>query len=85
MELVYVEWEDASGPDSLDSVWVDRTQAKPAPAVVFKQVGFVVEADDTALVLTEAYSDELMSRRTRIPRGMIRRLVKLNPDRKPRR
>lgn len=77
MELVYIEWEDASACDEHGG-WIDRPSA-PEPIVhVFKQVGFVYSIDLHAVVLTEAYTDVAMSPRTRIPLGMIRRWVDLD-------
>jgi hypothetical protein len=45
---------------------------------MFKQVGFIVSVDESALVLTEAYNEDQMAPRTRIPVGMIRRIVDLD-------
>jgi len=77
MQLVYVEWEDASAPDS-GEVWVHREDAEPVSPHMFRQVGFVVDADLDCIVLTEAHSDTLMAPRTRIPLGMVRRWVDLD-------
>lgn len=77
MELVYIEWEDASTVD--EAGWVCCDGAPAAEPHVFKQVGFVTDADPWALVLTEAYSADSMAPRTRIPLGMVRRLVPLDP------
>lgn len=77
MELVYVEWEDASACDATTG-WVQRDDA-PVPTVhVFKQVGFVVDIDGSAVILTEAYGPDHMAPRTRIPLGMIVRWVYLD-------
>lgn len=76
-QLMYVEWEDASDVD--DSLgWVTRADAKPAKAVIIRQVGFVTEVDGEALVMTQAFSDELMASRTRIPLGMVRKALDLS-------
>jgi hypothetical protein len=75
MELVYLEWEDASGLDS-DS-WVPLENAGADQPTVFKQVGFVVDINLDAIVLTEAYSDAQMAPRTRIPLGMVRTCIYL--------
>lgn len=77
MELVYLEWEDASGVDSTLG-WVEREGAVEPRPHIFRQVGFVVEIDIDAVVLTEAYSDDHMAPRTRIPMGMVRRWVDLS-------
>jgi len=77
MELLYVEWEDASSADSPG--WTYIAGATPAEVRVFKQVGFVFDADPWCIVLTEAYDRHQMGPRTRIPMGMIRRAVYLDP------
>lgn len=76
MQLVYIEWEDASGCD--EAGWVDRATAAKPIVHIFRQVGFVVEADEHALVLTEAHSLDAMAPRTRIPAGMVRRYIDLD-------
>ncbi len=77
MELVYIEWEDASGVDA-EMGWVDIDTA-PEPIVhLMRQAGFVTAIDLDAVVLTEAYGPHGMSPRTRIPLGMIRRWVDLD-------
>lgn len=77
LELVYIEWEDASSCEATTE-WVDRANAPAPQPVIFRQTGFVVEIDLDAVVLTEAYSSELMAPRTRIPMGMVRRCVHLD-------
>lgn len=77
MQLVYIEWEDASAVDETQG-WVDRATAAPAAVRVFRQAGFVVDCDLDAIVLTEAYDEHNMSPRTRVPLGMIRRWVDLD-------
>lgn len=80
MELVYVEWEDASAVD--DHVgWIDRASPVEPKRQVFHQAGFVFDMDLEAIILTEAYNDDHIAPRTRIPLGMIRRLVHLDPKR----
>lgn len=77
MQLVYIEWEDASSVD--EPGWVFRDEDAPAPeAHLFRQVGFVAGCDMHAIVLTEAYSDSQMAPRTRIPLGMVRRFIDLD-------
>lgn len=76
MQLIYIEWEDASSVDVPG--WVDRDTAPKAEPHIFRQVGFVADADEHALVLTEAYNVDAMAPRTRIPVGMIRRFVDLS-------
>lgn len=77
MNAVYIEWEDASAVDQPG--WVDRGTAEPAVPHTFRQVGFVYSIDLHAVVLTEAYSTNNMAPRTRIPLGMVRRWVDLDP------
>lgn len=77
MELVYLEWEDASSSDD-HTGWHDRATASPPVVRIFKQVGFVVDCDLDAVILTEAYDDDCMGPRTRIPLGMVRRWVDLD-------
>lgn len=80
MQAVYVEWEDASNADGGET-WVFRKGVAAAKPVVFKQLGFLHSVDEHAVVLTEAYSTELMAPRTRIPAGMVRRFIELDiPD-----
>lgn len=77
MELLYVEWEDAGSVDV--GTWIDREGAPEPTPHMFRQVGFVNDADLESITLTEAYSDDQMAPRTRIPMGMIRRVVYLDP------
>ena len=77
MELIYIEWEDASAVDD-NTGWHDRDTI-PVPKIhIFKQVGFVVDANLEAIILTEAYNADFVAPRTRIPLGMIRRWVNLD-------
>lgn len=79
MELVYVEWEDASDVDA-SLGWVNREDARAPELHIFHHAGFVCDIDPWALTLTAAYSDNQMAPRIRIPIGMIRRFVYLDPD-----
>lgn len=79
MDLVYIEWEDASSVDETTG-WVFREDAPIPEKHIFCQVGFVVDMDLEALILTEAYSSNQTAPRTRIPLGMLRRVVRLDPD-----
>ena len=79
MELVYIEWEDASAVDDTTG-WVPRGDEAPKPVKhMFHQTGFIVDIDNEAVILTEAYSHDFTAPRTRIPVGMIRRFVRLDP------
>lgn len=81
MELAYIEWEDASAVDEHVG-WVHLADAPKPEMHIFRQVGFVVDCDLEAIVLTEAYnahsSGTIVAPRTRIPLGMIRRYVPIN-------
>lgn len=68
--LVLVEWEDASIVD--DSTWVDRKTAPKAEAVIFQQVGWLIEVTPDHILLAACMSPEIISARDRIPRGMVR-------------
>jgi len=77
VELIYIEWDDASAVDA-ETGWVDIDSA-PEPVVhIIRQVGFVTAIDLEALILTDAYGPHGMDPRTRIPLGMIRRWVDLD-------
>jgi hypothetical protein len=76
LRCVFVEWEDAGSLDG--EGWVHRSTAPAPEPHMFKQVGFIVSVDESALVLTEAYNEDQMAPRTRIPVGMIRRIVDLD-------
>lgn len=78
--LVLVEWEDASATD--EHTWLDRETAAPMPAVVFQQVGWLIEQTDSHVILTCALSDKMMAARDRIPAGMVRKIVALSAARK---
>lgn len=74
--MVLVEWEDASATD--DSTWVDRSSAPAMPAVIFQQVGWLLEQTDEHLIMTCALSEKMMAARDRIPAGMVKRIVPLS-------
>ena len=75
MKLVLCVWEDASDADA--GPWVPREGAPAVEPVIFHQVGFVVELTADHLLLTHAVSKEQTAIRSRIPAGMVRRLVTL--------
>jgi len=81
-KIVLVEWEDASVLDT--ETWVARASAPEARATVFSQVGFLLEDTPAHVVLTCTMGEQLMGARTRIPRGMVRSVTRLEPKR-PRR
>lgn len=76
LPLVYVEWEDARLIDN-DVTWVDAHAKSEYSALIVKQVGFLLEETDEGLILTHAHSPDVMAPRDQIPRGMVRRFVKL--------
>lgn len=76
MNLVYIEWDDASTVDP-ETGWVDRETAPAAEPRIFKQAGFITEETADHIVLTCAYDDAQMAPRSRIPVGMIRRRIDL--------
>lgn len=81
MKLVCCVWEDASVVDS--DTWVAREGMKDAEPVIFHQVGYVVSLTPTELVLTACVSKDSIAARDRIPAGMIRSLVELDPVGRP--
>lgn len=79
MKLVLVTWEDASEEGG---VWIDMQAAEPLEVVVFEQVGWLMSHTATEVVLSCTLQEGrkgLMSRRTRIPTGMVRSIVELTP------
>jgi hypothetical protein len=81
MKLVLVVWEDASEVDS--GIWVDRATAPEPEMVIFHQVGFVERLTARELVLVHCVGAHQMSPRNRIPAGMIRSIVELDPEGTP--
>lgn len=76
--IALVEWEDASVLD--DSTWVDKATAPEPEATVFQQVGWLLAATRKHVVLTCTNGSRLMGARTRIPRGMVRKITYLTPE-----
>ena len=75
MKLVLCVWEDAAELD--EGPWAHRaTEVKNEP-VIFHQVGYLHELKSDAVVLTACVGIEQMGPRTRIPIGMVRKLVEL--------
>ena len=75
MKKVLCVWEDAGQLES--GSWVFRKDLEPSAPHIFNQVGYLFEITPEAVVLTEAFNDEQIAPRTRIPIGMVRRLVEL--------
>ena len=75
VKLVLCVWEDASDVDI--GPWVAREGAPEHEATIFHQVGYIVDLTPDFLLLTHAVSNEQMAVRSRIPIGMVRRLVQL--------
>ena len=82
MQLVYIEWDDASTVDA-ETGWVWREGAPPAEPRIFRQVGFITELTDRHIVLTCAYDESQMAPRSRIPLGMVRRMVRIDIEASP--
>ena len=77
MRLVLLVWEDAAIVD--DGPWVER-EAPVTKPVIFHQVGWLQEVTNEAIVLTHAVGDHAMAARDRIPRGMVKTILQLDPD-----
>ncbi len=67
--LVLVEWEDATQLDA--GPWADNEPVAYKPKV-FQQVGFLLSDTAEGVILTHAWSDNLVATRDQIPRGMVR-------------
>ena len=67
--LVLVEWEDATQLDA--GPWASNEPVDYKPKV-FQQVGFLISDTPDGVILTHAWSDDLVAARDQIPRGMIR-------------
>jgi len=80
MKLVLVEWEDAS-TDNNDSAWIFTAGLAPIPRKVFRQVGWLYRDTPDEVELTSAVDEgaEMIARRDRIPRGMVRSITELQP------
>lgn len=74
MKLVLAVWEDASEAD--EGPWALR-DVKPAEVILFHQVGYIFSLTAEALELTYCVGEHQMAPRTRIPIGMVRKLVEL--------
>ena len=67
--MVHVMWEDAH----TDSSWEEASDVKCNPIYV-TTVGFLFRSTDDAIIVISSYSDEAITDRTRIPRGMVRNI-----------
>jgi hypothetical protein len=70
-------WEDANDPDGA-SVWVDNKDHKYTQKI-FVTVGFLLHDGPDGLTLTSSWSDDLISGRQCIPRGMVHSVTLLEP------
>lgn len=77
-KIAIIEWEDASDDEN---TWVDRADAAAPAVVVHRQVGWVLETTKTHVLLTSTISEKLLASRTRIPRGMVRKITYLTKGR----
>ena len=76
--LVLCVWEDASVVD--EHVWANISGAPKAEAIVFQQVGWLLEMTKQHVVLSACLGTEIMSARDRIPRGMVRSITVFDPS-----
>lgn len=72
--LVLVTWEDAKVLD--DSAWAENTNHDYKP-MIFESVGFLLSDTPQGVILTSAWSDDMVAARDQIPRGMILKVKKL--------
>lgn len=80
--MVCVTWEDASQMDS--TVWVENSGKHEYTPHIHCQVGFLLRSTRRGIVIVSTWSQELVSQRDSIPRGMIRSIEYLEPKRAPR-
>lgn len=72
MTPALVIWEDASEMDG--TAWVFKEEITLVNPVLVHEVGFILHEDDNHIVLTSAYTDVQVGRRTQIPKGMVRKV-----------
>ena len=72
--IVLVTWEDATAPDA--TPWVDNKDHKYVPKI-FTSVGFLLHDSKEGIIITGSWAEDQVGSRDQIPRGMIRKLVKL--------
>jgi hypothetical protein len=75
--VVAVVWEDANDPDGL-SAWVDNKDHKYTQKI-FVTVGFLLHDGTDGVTLTGSWSEDLVSGRQCIPRGMVHSVTLLEP------
>lgn len=74
--LVLVQWEDATLLDA--GPWADNKDHKYA-AKMFVSVGFLLYDGKEGVILTSAWSPDVVAARDQIPRGMVRKVTRLKP------
>jgi hypothetical protein len=72
--LVLVTWEDAKVLD--DSAWA-ANKDHDYKAMIFESVGFLLSDTPEGVILTSAWSEDMVAARDQIPRGMIVKVRKL--------
>ena len=72
--LVLVTWEDAKVMD--DGAWAENKDHE-YKAKIFEQVGFLLHDGPDGIILTSAWSDDMVAARDQIPRGMVLKVKKL--------
>jgi hypothetical protein len=85
--LVYIEWQDAGSMMPGNSSWASLAEVKEMEEelrgeLLCRQVGWVVQVDEEAVVLSGVlngtkWEDAAFGQVFRIPRGMVRRVVRL--------
>lgn len=76
--LVVVIWEDATELDT--TAWVQETEHDYRPDfAIVHSVGFLLHESKAGVVLTSAWCEDggQVARREQVPRGMIRKIVRL--------
>ena len=72
--MVLIEWEDATQLDT--GAWADNDTPAYVPKI-FQQVGFLLSDTPEGVILTSAWSPDLVAARDQIPRGMVRSIQHL--------
>lgn len=73
--LVRIIWEDACCLDG-SARWVDHQDHAYKPLLV-ESVGYLLHDGPAGVIITAAWSAECIGPRDQIPRGMIRKIVRL--------
>jgi hypothetical protein len=76
MKPALIVWEDACDLDS--TPWAEHDESYIYEPVLVTQVGYILYDGEEGIVLTNAYYDEIVGRRSQIPRGMIRSITYLD-------